>query len=146
MHKTPFPLRRFASVCVEVYGAEVTLSIVPETCETLSGAPYAGEKVYAAEFFFPYSGAKISYAEATDEYVEKHIVPAITTECLSIKYRVVLRAIQVAMIARSRPENLKPEDGSLAAHISTLPGVLLQLVTETALSSFLRSRNGHTKK
>ena len=170
MHKTPFSLRRFASACVEAYGAEAVRVVrggrAPESelsseithtfeatiCmaetyrftvgEMLSGdfsEARAAEKVHGG-FMFTRFGGEVSYADAADDFLESHIVPAIEAEFLSIKHRVVLSVIQVAMMARSRPDHSAPEPGSLAAHIATLPHVLLQLIAETALTSSLRHR------
>ena len=163
MHKAPFSLRRFASACVEAYGAEAVRVVrsgrAPESelsseithtfeatiCmaetyrftvgEMLSGdfsEARAAEKVHGG-FIFTRFGGKVSYADAADDFLESHIVPAIEAEFLSIKHRVVLSVIQVAMMARSRPDHSVPEPDSLAAHIATLPGVLLQLIAESSL-------------
>ena len=170
MHKTPFSLRRFASACVEAYGAEAvrvvrggrapeselsseithTFEVTlcnPETYrftvgEMLSGdfsEARAAEKVHGG-FMYTRFGGEVSYADAADDFLESHIVPAIEAEVFTIEPRVVLRAIQVAMMARLRPDHSAPEPGSLAAHIATLPDVLLQLIAETALTSPLRHR------
>ena len=163
MHRTLFSLQRFASACVEAYGAEAARVVRsgrapeselsseithtfearlcnPETYRFTVGEMLSGdfseareaEKVHGG-FMFTRFGGEVSYADAADDFLESHIVPAIEAEFLSIKHRVVLSVIQVAMMARSRPDNSAPEPGSLAAHIATLPDVLLQLIAESPL-------------
>jgi hypothetical protein len=164
----PLSLWRFASACVEAYGTEAahvlrsgrapeselgseiehtyeaTFSLVPETyrftvaemLEMTRGPPPAFHLGQLSMAEPPWCRA-----EAAEDYLEGHIVPAIEAELTKTECLVVFRAIQVAMMARSR--NGVHELTPFAAHLATLPDVVLQLVAETELAAYKRRRAEH---